>query len=94
MATLVQRINDLSLAQQQVIADIQRVQQQFIDQTPAGLAVGVEALNLDQAMTTWASLDATGQVVRMSTERSPTSTGPRRRRIASKSLACKAKRKS
>jgi len=67
MATLVQRINDLSLAQQQVIADIQRVQQQFIDQTPAGLAVGVEALNLDQAMTTWASLDATGQVVRMST---------------------------
>jgi hypothetical protein len=63
MATMAQRINDLSLAQQQVMADIQRVQQSFIDQTPAGLGVGVEALNLDQAMTAWASLDATGQVV-------------------------------
>lgn len=62
LAALVQRINDLSLAQEQIMAEMQRVPPRVSpsshDQPTEGAAI-----NLDQAITAWARLETSGQVV-------------------------------
>lgn len=70
MAIIAQRINDLSLEQEQAIAEMQWVQQQSdalaADALAADRATAAPrppALRFDQAVTAWASLDAAGQVV-------------------------------
>lgn len=68
MATMAQRINDLSLEQEQAIAEMQWVQQQLgtpVSRSAANSAADPSppAINFDQAVTAWASLDAAGRVV-------------------------------
>ena len=58
MAAITQRINDLSLAQEQAIANMQRVQQQLVASASAP-----PPIHFDQALTAWASLNAHGEVV-------------------------------
>ena len=64
MAIMAQRINDLSLEQEQAIAEMQWVQQQAntLAADPAAAAHS-PAISFDQAVTAWASLDEAGRVV-------------------------------
>lgn len=65
MAMMAQRINDLSLEQEQAIAEMQWVQQQSdaLAADPTAAYPHPPAIRFDQAVTAWASLDETGRVV-------------------------------